>query len=108
MPVMIVVAVVLSVSLPSDAVRGSHHTGQLSGNAVAMDHNGMADHKKSANHKKHALCSPGAGCFAFTHENTVPTVHVRAPHVINPLLIVELSTRSIIPPLPPPITFIIA
>ena len=108
LPVVMSLAIVASTSMPFEAVSAAHHVVQQYSQHDSMSNHDMPDHKSSGIQKIHPLCGPGAGCFAFTIAETSTTIGIPAVHTVNAVLTVVLSTRSIAPPLPPPISFIIA
>lgn len=108
LPVVMSFAIVVSTSMPFGAGSAAQQAMLEYGQHDLMSGHGMPDHKSSGDHKIHPLCGPGAGCFAFTIAETSTTIGIPAVHTVNAVLTVVLSTRSIAPPLPPPISFIIA
>ena len=108
LPVVMSIAIVASTSMPFEAGSAAHHAVQQYSQHDSMSNHNMPDHKSSGDHKIHPLCGPGAGCFAITIAETVTAIGTPAVHTVNAALAVVLSTRTIAPPLPPPIAFIIA
>jgi len=108
LPVIVSFAIIVSTSMPFGAGSAAQQAGQGYSLHLSMSDHGMPDHKSSGDHKIHSLCGSGAGCFAFTLAETPAVVAVPAVHAVNGVLTIVLSTRSIAPPLPPPISFIIA
>ena len=93
--------------MPFEAGSAAQHAVQQYSQHDSMSSHGKPDQKSSGDHKIHPLCGPGAGCFAFTIAEISTTIGLPAVHTVNAALTVVLSTRSIAPPLPPPISVII-
>lgn len=108
LPVAVSIVVVIATSMPFVTGRTVQHPGQEISLHLSMSDHGMPDHKSSGDHKVHSVCGPGAGCFAFTLEEISTTIASPTGQIVNAALTEVLSKRSIAPPLPPPISFIIA
>ena len=94
--------------MPHGQAAGARHAVLEYSKAVVMDDHGMPVHKSSVDHNSHALCNQGGGCFAFTLAEVSQATRVPTVHLVTLALIPLLSARSIAPPLPPPISLIIA
>lgn len=108
LPVVMSFAIVVSISMPFGAGSAAQHAVQQYSQHDSMSNHDMPDRKSSGDHKIHPLCGPGAGCFAFIIAGTATAIGTSTVHTVNAALAVVLSTRTIVPPLPPPIAFIIA
>lgn len=108
LPVVMSIAIVVSTSIPFEAGSAAQHAMQQYSQNDSMSKFGTPEHKSTGDHKIHPLCGPGAGCFAFAFTATFTTIGIPAVHMVDAALTVVLSTRSIAPPLPPPIPFNIA
>lgn len=118
LPAVLSFALVLSISIPIGSIVHAPSSNQHVGEAMsvpghdmggyhALDHDVPAK-KASPDQKLHPPCNPGAGCLSFTLSEppaemlrqTVRPVHASSAQV--------LTARSTIPPLPPPVSNIVA
>lgn len=108
LPVVMSFAIVILTSVPFGTESAGQHAMQEYGQHASMSGHGMLDHKSPGDHKIHPPCGPGTGCFAFTIAESATVIGTPAAYAVDAAPTAVLSTRSIAPPLPPPISFIIA
>lgn len=108
LPVVVGVAIALSAAIPSGSSAIAQHVVQGCSQAMAADGHAMPAHKSPGDSKGHPCCQTGAGCISFTLVENPPATDVPETQIVNGVLITVLATRSIAPPLPPPISFIFA
>jgi hypothetical protein len=101
LPIVLGIAIILASVFPTSAMHVEHFANDYA-QVIAMSDHAIPADKKVQDHKTHATCSPGAGCFAFTvpAEETSALTPFRA--VIECFDTVQLMTRIVAPPLPPP------
>lgn len=95
------VAIILISAVPASTAHVGHFANDQTQTTVVNDQAVPAD-KRVQDHKDHAFCGPGIGCFAFT----VPAeeTSARAPFsaIFGRFDTIQLMTRIVAPPLPPP------
>lgn len=107
LPVLVSIALALSTFAPLVSAIETRYFGCDHSQVIDARHS-QPGHHQPLSQKASPLCNPAAGCFTFTLvEESVATF---APMVspVRPGAVVKLAARTIAPPLPPPISIIIA
>ena len=95
------IAIILASVFPASAMHADHIASDHAQVMAMSDHANPAD-KKAQDHKAHAICSPGVGCFAFTIPAEESSALTPFRVIIERFDTMQLVTRIVAPPLPPP------
>lgn len=101
LPLVLGIAIILAGVLPASAMHARHLASDHA-QAIAMSDHAIPADRKVQDHKDHAICGPGVGCFAFTVPGDEASVLTPFRAAIACFDTVELVTRIVAPPLPPP------
>lgn len=101
LPIVLGIAIILASIFPASAMHVKHFANDRA-QVIAMSGHVIPTDKKVQDHEVHAICGPGMGCFAFTFpaEETFALAPFRA--AIKCFDAMQLVTRIVAPPLPPP------
>lgn len=95
------VAIILAGVFPASAMNAGHFASDQAQMTVMNDPAVPAD-RKVQDHKDHAVCGPGVGCFSFTVPAEEASALAPFSAVFGRFDTVQLVTRIVAPPLPPP------
>ena len=101
LPIVLGIAIILAGVFPASTMNAGHFASDQAQMTVMNDHAVPAD-KKVQDHKDHAICGPGVGCFAFTVPAEEASALSSFSAVFGRFDTVQLVTRIVAPPLPPP------
>lgn len=108
LPLLLSLALVVSVSMPVPTAAHDHNQVQNVAVAIAMSGHDMPSKASGADHKLHPPCNPGAGCLAFNLVEPPPKTLRPSVRSAEMRALPVLTANSTIPPLPPPISSIVA
>ena len=100
LPIVLGIAIILAGVFPASTMNAGHLASDQAQTNI-NDH-AVPANKKVQDHKDHAICGPGVGCFAFTTPAEESSALVLFRAVFRRFDTVELVTRIVAPPLPPP------
>jgi hypothetical protein len=101
LPIVLGVAIILAGVFPATATHVGHFVNDHAHLTTMNDHAGPAE-KKAQDHEDHAICGPGVGCLAFTVPAEETSAFAPFSAVFGRFDTVQLVTRIVAPPLPPP------
>ena len=101
LPIVLGVAIILAGVFPASATHVGHFASDQAP-VMAMSDQAVPVDKKVQDHRDHAICGPGMGCFAFTVPAEETPALVPFSAVFERFDTVQLVTRIVAPPLPPP------